>query len=80
MIPYPARVVGVPVTPDQGTVEALEAFPIKFGAVIFPDVIILPDAAMFPEIQRLFHRFVLDPMSFADEVEKGRRLQEIVRF
>jgi hypothetical protein len=78
VIPYPAIVVGFPVTPVHGALVAVVALPVRFptkvGAVTVPAIVALPES------QRSAHLLPVAPISFADDVAKGKRLPEIVRF
>jgi hypothetical protein len=58
-------VVGLLVTPLQGTEEALVAFPTKLPAVI------VPLTFAFPESQRSFHLLPVAPISLDVDVAYG---------
>jgi hypothetical protein len=88
VIPYPATVVGLPVTPVHATLLAVAAltpvspapFPTNAVAVMFPAVAILPPIVALPESQRLAHLFPVAPRSLALDVDSGKMLPEMVRF
>jgi hypothetical protein len=88
VIPYPATVVGLPVTPVHATLLAVAAltpvilapFQANAVAVTVPAVEMLPPTVALPESQRLLHLLAVAPISLDDEVISGNRLPEIVRF